>query len=98
LWTGREDDRSAACDMRTAYRSGAGPRQRLPALSIAAITRHAGRVAQVGRARVDGCDDTFRTIQQGAATSVLVAASPTLEGLGGRYSQDCNEAEVIAPD
>jgi hypothetical protein len=26
---------------------------------------------------------------------VLVAASPKLEGVGGRYFQDCNEAEVI---
>jgi hypothetical protein len=39
-----------------------------------------------------------KTIAQGAATSVLVAASPQLEGIGGRYFEDCNEAEPIAPD
>lgn len=34
--------------------------------------------------------------QQGAATSVLLAASPLLEGVGGRYFEDCNEAAVVA--
>jgi hypothetical protein len=43
---------------------------------------------------------TFRnkTIEQGAATSVLVATSPQLKGVGGRYFEDCNEAEVIDSD
>jgi hypothetical protein len=30
--------------------------------------------------------------QQGAATSVLLATSPQLDGIGGRYFEDCNEA------
>jgi NAD(P)-dependent dehydrogenase (short-subunit alcohol dehydrogenase family) len=38
---------------------------------------------------------TFKTIEQGAATSVLVATSPQLEGVGGRYFEDCNEAVVV---
>jgi NAD(P)-dependent dehydrogenase (short-subunit alcohol dehydrogenase family) len=33
--------------------------------------------------------------QQGAATSVLLAASPLVEGVGGRYFEDCNEAAVV---
>jgi NAD(P)-dependent dehydrogenase (short-subunit alcohol dehydrogenase family) len=33
-----------------------------------------------------------KTPQQGAATSVLLATSPLLEGVGGRYFEDCNEA------
>jgi hypothetical protein len=33
--------------------------------------------------------------EQGAATSVLLAASPLLEGISGHYFEDCNEAEVI---
>jgi hypothetical protein len=33
--------------------------------------------------------------QQGAATSVFAATSPLLEGIGGRYFVDCNEAPVI---
>ncbi|HWD94862.1 MAG TPA: SDR family NAD(P)-dependent oxidoreductase [Acidimicrobiales bacterium] len=31
---------------------------------------------------------------QGASTSVLVAASPLLEGVGGRYFEDCHEGDV----
>jgi NAD(P)-dependent dehydrogenase (short-subunit alcohol dehydrogenase family) len=38
-----------------------------------------------------------KTAEQGAATSVLVATSPLLEGIGGRYFQDCNEAPVVDP-
>ncbi|WP_199509220.1 SDR family NAD(P)-dependent oxidoreductase [Nucisporomicrobium flavum] len=34
----------------------------------------------------------WKTVQQGAATSVLLATSPLLEGVGGRYFEDCNEA------
>ena len=37
----------------------------------------------------------FKTAGAGAATSVLVATSPQLEDVGGRYFQDCNEAPVI---
>jgi NAD(P)-dependent dehydrogenase (short-subunit alcohol dehydrogenase family) len=33
---------------------------------------------------------------QGAATSVLLAASPLLEGIGGRYFEDCNEAQTVS--
>ena len=41
---------------------------------------------------------TFKTIEQGAATSVLVATSPQLEGVGGRYFEDCTEAPVVDAD
>jgi NAD(P)-dependent dehydrogenase (short-subunit alcohol dehydrogenase family) len=37
----------------------------------------------------------FKTVEQGAATSVLLAVSPQLEGVGGRYFEDCNEAQVL---
>ena len=36
-----------------------------------------------------------KTVEQGAATSVLLAASPRLDGIGGRYFEDCNEAPVV---
>jgi NAD(P)-dependent dehydrogenase (short-subunit alcohol dehydrogenase family) len=39
----------------------------------------------------------FKTVDQGAATSVLVGTSPLLEGIGGRYFEDCNEAPIVAP-
>lgn len=37
-----------------------------------------------------------KTPAQGAATSALLAGSPLVEGVGGRYFEDCHEAEVIA--
>jgi NAD(P)-dependent dehydrogenase (short-subunit alcohol dehydrogenase family) len=39
----------------------------------------------------------FKTTEQGAATSVLVATSPQLEDIGGLYFEDCNEAPVVEP-
>jgi NAD(P)-dependent dehydrogenase (short-subunit alcohol dehydrogenase family) len=40
--------------------------------------------------------DRRKTPEQGAATSVLLAASPLLEGVGGSYFEDCNEAPIVA--
>jgi hypothetical protein len=39
----------------------------------------------------------YKTIEQGAATSILVATSPQLDGIGGRYFEDCNQAPVLDP-
>ncbi len=51
-----------------------------------------------GGARINGSTDfEWKTPAQGAATSVLLAASPLLEGVGGRYFEDCNEAEPNLP-
>ena len=36
-----------------------------------------------------------KTPEQGAATSVLLGTSPELEGIGGRYFNDCNEAPPV---
>lgn len=36
-----------------------------------------------------------KTVEQGASTSVLLAASPLLAGVGGRYFEDCREARVV---
>jgi NAD(P)-dependent dehydrogenase (short-subunit alcohol dehydrogenase family) len=38
---------------------------------------------------------TDKTPQQRAATSTLVATSPQLDGVGGRYFEDCKEAPVV---
>ena len=40
---------------------------------------------------------SWKTPEQGAATSVLVATSPLLDGIGGRYFEDCNEAALNQP-
>jgi len=44
------------------------------------------------RAESGGGAPAWKTPEQGAATSVLVATSPWLAGVGGRYFEDCNEA------
>jgi NAD(P)-dependent dehydrogenase (short-subunit alcohol dehydrogenase family) len=36
--------------------------------------------------------DRFKSTQQGAATSVWAAVGPQLEGVGGLYLEDCNQA------
>jgi NAD(P)-dependent dehydrogenase (short-subunit alcohol dehydrogenase family) len=40
---------------------------------------------------------SWKTPEQGAATSVLLAASPLLDGVGGRYFEDCQQAEPNQP-
>jgi NAD(P)-dependent dehydrogenase (short-subunit alcohol dehydrogenase family) len=40
----------------------------------------------------------YKSIEQGAATSVLVATSPQLEDIGGRYFEDCHEAGIVDPN
>ncbi len=42
--------------------------------------------------RAAGPAAAWKTPEQGAATSVLVATSPLLQDAGGRYFEDCNEA------
>jgi NAD(P)-dependent dehydrogenase (short-subunit alcohol dehydrogenase family) len=60
------------------------------------LSRHM-RPEELARIRASGL--RFKTVEQGAATSVLVATSPQLEAVGGRYFEDCNEAPVLdAPD
>jgi NAD(P)-dependent dehydrogenase (short-subunit alcohol dehydrogenase family) len=44
------------------------------------------------RARAGMTTIDRKTPEQGAATSVLLAASPLLEGVASRYFEDCNEA------
>jgi NAD(P)-dependent dehydrogenase (short-subunit alcohol dehydrogenase family) len=39
----------------------------------------------------------FKSVEQGAATSVWAATSPSLEGHGGIYLEDCHIAETAAP-
>ena len=55
--------------------------------------RFVGAVDEQGR-RMD-VPPGWKTPQQGAATSVLLAASPHVQGVTGRYFEDCNEAVVV---
>ncbi len=49
-------------------------------------------LARLRAAAGGGSDFQWKTTEQGAATSVLLATSPQLEGVGGRYFEDCAEA------
>lgn len=72
---------------------------------IAANAVHPGAVKETNLARdldpdalaaaIETAGYEYKTREQGAATSVLVAASPLLEGVSGRYFADCNEAPVV---
>jgi NAD(P)-dependent dehydrogenase (short-subunit alcohol dehydrogenase family) len=42
--------------------------------------------------------ERFKTIEQGAATTVWCAASPQLNGQGGVYCEDCDIASVVPAD
>ena len=41
---------------------------------------------------------TFKTVEQGAATSVWCATSRQLDGMGGVYCEDVNVAEAVSAD
>jgi NAD(P)-dependent dehydrogenase (short-subunit alcohol dehydrogenase family) len=61
------------------------------------LQRHVGPDTYLpeARARFKRAGTAFKTVEQGAATSVLLAASPLLEGIGGRYFENCAEAQVV---
>jgi NAD(P)-dependent dehydrogenase (short-subunit alcohol dehydrogenase family) len=61
------------------------------------LQRHVGGAEYMKQAaeRFSRAGTALKTAEQGAATSVLLATSPQLEGIGGRYFEDCNEASVI---
>ena len=69
----------------------------MPGGIATALQRHVGgseyMEEAVERFRQAGAE--LKTVEQGAATSVLLATSPQLEGIGGRYFEDCNEAPVV---
>jgi NAD(P)-dependent dehydrogenase (short-subunit alcohol dehydrogenase family) len=47
------------------------------------------------RAAAGGGAFQLKSVEQGAATSVLLATSPLLDGIGGRYFEDCAEAGPV---
>lgn len=50
------------------------------------------------RAQSGPATPPWKTPEQGAATSVLVATSPLLDGVGGRYFEDCQQAAPHQPN
>jgi NAD(P)-dependent dehydrogenase (short-subunit alcohol dehydrogenase family) len=62
------------------------------------LSRHGGTLASAP-ASFDptSTDVSWKDIEQGAATSVLLAGSPLVEGVTGRYFEDCQEAVAHRP-
>ncbi|WP_116367183.1 SDR family NAD(P)-dependent oxidoreductase [Parahaliea mediterranea] len=56
------------------------------------------RAASASGGQADSPRSLFKTIPQGAATSVYAATAPALAGDGGRYLEDCHIAEVASQD
>jgi len=83
-------------------------RMRAQGLAITANALHPGAIKTNLQAHVQDSSLTkymekmnvdkylFKTIPQGAATSVYVATSPTIDGIGGRYFSDSNLAVPAA--
>jgi NAD(P)-dependent dehydrogenase (short-subunit alcohol dehydrogenase family) len=65
-------------------------------IASTALARHMGPddLANFGK-ETDLTLPPVKTIEQGAATSVLLAASPEVEGVTGRYYEDCAQSPVI---
>jgi NAD(P)-dependent dehydrogenase (short-subunit alcohol dehydrogenase family) len=62
----------------------------MPGAIYTNLQRHTGGR---GSGRVPA--ELIKSVEQGAATSVLLATTPLLEGIGGRYFADCNETETV---
>jgi NAD(P)-dependent dehydrogenase (short-subunit alcohol dehydrogenase family) len=60
------------------------------------LQRHVDPEALAEARRQAGAPTALKTVAQGAATSVLAAASPLAQGIGGRYLEDCQEAQTLA--
>ncbi|WP_205648240.1 SDR family NAD(P)-dependent oxidoreductase [Actinomadura rubteroloni] len=57
------------------------------------LSRHIGDVSAAPASfGPRSTDVSWKTVAQGAATSVLLAASPLVDGVTGRYFEDCAEA------
>ncbi len=54
-----------------------------------------GRYVDDGHVAAAARQLRLKTVEQGAATSVLLAVSPLLDGIGGRYFEDCAQARVV---
>lgn len=62
------------------------------------LSRYIGNVSGSPTAFEPGSTTvSWKTVEQGAATSALLAASPLLDGVTGRYFEDCQEAGPVQP-
>ncbi|GGR19298.1 SDR family NAD(P)-dependent oxidoreductase [Deinococcus ruber] len=64
---------------------------------VANLNLTATQIAHAQATRSSGPETFWKTPAQGAATSILVATSPLLSGVGGRYFEDSQEAGPHVP-
>lgn len=68
-----------------------------PGAILTPLQRHLSKKEMVARGWIDDngnlADTSFKTPEQGAATQVWAATSPSLAGMGGMYCEDCDIAE-----
>jgi NAD(P)-dependent dehydrogenase (short-subunit alcohol dehydrogenase family) len=70
-----------------------------PGMIVTELGRHLDQAdIEALQARASTMTVGFKTIPQGAATSVWAATSPDLEGRGGLYLEDCHIAEPATED
>ncbi|GAA1977536.1 oxidoreductase [Amycolatopsis minnesotensis] len=72
-----------------------------PGSILTPLQRHVPREEQIAQGWFGpdgGPAAGFKTPEQGAATAVWAATSPLLDGIGGRYCQDCDVAEPATTD
>jgi NAD(P)-dependent dehydrogenase (short-subunit alcohol dehydrogenase family) len=62
------------------------------------LSRYVGDISAAPTSfEASSSDVSWKTVEQGAATSVLLAASPLVVGVTGRYFEDCDEAAPHQP-
>lgn len=64
------------------------------------LQRHLDREEMIASGWMDAegiVNERFKTVEQGAATSVWAATAPRLQGLGGVYCEDCDIAAPTVP-
>jgi NAD(P)-dependent dehydrogenase (short-subunit alcohol dehydrogenase family) len=60
------------------------------------LQRHIDPEALARARREAGASAELKAVEQAAATTILAAISPQLDGVGGRYLEDCHEATIVA--
>ena len=68
-----------------------------PGAIMTTLQRHMSQNDIVSRGWTDEegkVNEAFKTVEQGASTSVWAATAPELKGRGGRYLEDCKEADI----
>ena len=73
----------------------------MPGGIITGLQKHMSREEQIRLGWFDESgkvNERFKSVEQGAATSIWAAVAPELEGVGGLYLEDCAIAKPLNPE